>query len=144
MIWPQGSSQPASLDPLRTGAASRAEGLAAAIRGLQPRDDSQRALKSRALDLMEALLQTRWLAIAGTGSSVPVPFLVILLFWLTITFTSFGLFAPRNITVVTVLVVCALSVASAVFLLLEMDGPFDGLLKVSADPLRYAHAHLNH
>jgi hypothetical protein len=143
MIWPQGSSKPASLDPLPAGATSRAEDLADAIRGLQPRDDSQRALKSRALDLTEALLQTRWLAIAGTGSSVPVPFLVILLFWLTITFASFGLFAPRNITVVTVLVVCALSVASAVFLVLEMDAPFEGLLKVSADPLRYAHAHLN-
>jgi hypothetical protein len=142
-IWPQGSSKPASLDPLRTGAASRAEGLADAIRGLQPRDDSQRALKSRALDLTEAMLQTRWLAIAATGSSVPVPFLVILLFWLTFTFASFGLFAPRNITVVTVLLVCGLSVASAVFLVMEMDAPFDGLLQVSADPLRDAHAHLN-
>jgi hypothetical protein len=45
--------------------------------------------------------------------------------------------------VVAVLFVCALSVGSAVFLVLEMDGPFDGLLKVSPDPLRYAYAHLN-
>ncbi len=67
----------------------------------------------------------------------------ILLFWLTITFTSFGVLAPRNATVLTVLFVCALCVGSAVFLILEMDGPFDGVLKVSADPLRYAHAHLN-
>jgi hypothetical protein len=80
---------------------------------------------------------------AGSGTSVPLPFLVVLLFWLTITFASFGLFGPRNGTVLAVLFVCALSVGSAVFLILEMDGPFDGLLKVSADPLRYAHAHLN-
>ena len=79
----------------------------------------------------------------GTGASIPVPFLAVLLFWLTITFTSFGLFAPRNAMVVTVLFVCALSVGSAIFLVLEMDGPFDGLLKVSADAVRYAHAHLN-
>ena len=142
MIWPQGSSKPANLDPIR-GTVSGAEGLADAIRGLKPHDDSQRALQARALDLAEALLQARWLVIAGTGASVPVPFLVVLLFWLTITFASFGLFAPRNAMVVTVLFVCALSVGSAVFLVLEMDGPFDGLLKVSADPLRYAHAHLN-
>jgi hypothetical protein len=58
-------------------------------------------------------------------------------------FASFGLFAPRNALVVTVLFVCALSVASAVFLVLEMDGPFDGLLKVSAEPLRCALAQLN-
>jgi hypothetical protein len=143
MIWPPDSSGRANLDPLHSGAASRAEGLADAMRRLQPRDDTQRALQSRALDLTEALLQARWVAIAAMGASVPVPFLVVVLLWLAITFGSFGLFAPRNTLVVTVLVVCALSVASAVFLVLEMDGPFDGLLKVSAEPLRYAHAHLN-
>ena len=42
-----------------------------------------------------------------------------------------------------VLFVCGLSVGSAMFLLLEMDGPFDGVLKVSAEPLRYALAQLN-
>jgi hypothetical protein len=74
---------------------------------------------------------------------VPRPFLLILLFWLTLTFASFGLFAPWNATVLTVLFVCALSVGSAVFLVLELDGPFDGLLRVSADVWRYAQAHLN-
>ena len=143
MIWPQGSSKPANLDPMRSGAGAEAERLADAIRALKPRDDSQRALQSRALDLAEALLQARWLVLAGTETSVPVPFLVILLFWLTITFASFGVFAPRNATVLAVLFVCALSVSLAVFLVLEMDAPFDGLLKVSADPLRYAYAHLN-
>ncbi|HBZ56439.1 MAG TPA: hypothetical protein DEO88_13620 [Syntrophobacteraceae bacterium] len=143
MIWPQTSSKPTNLDPVRSGAVMETEGLADVIRALKPLDDSQRALQSRALDLTETLLQARWLILAGTESSVPVPFLVILLFWLTITFASFGLFAPRNATVLAVLFVCALSVASAVFLVLEMDTPFDGLLKVSADPVRYAYAHLN-
>jgi hypothetical protein len=143
MIWPQSSFKSANLDPLRSGAESEVERLADAIRGLNPRDDAQRALKSRALDLAEALLQARWLALAGTETSVPLPFLVILLFWLTITFTSFGLFAPRNATVLAVLLVCSMSVASAVFLVLEMDVPFNGLLRISSHPLRYAYAHLN-
>ena len=143
MIWPQGSSKPANLDPMASGAGAEAETLADAIRALKPRDDSQRALQSRALDIAEALLQARWLVLAATEPSVPVPFLVILLFWLTIIFASFGVFAPRNAMVLTVLFVCALSVSLAVFLVLEMDAPFDGLLKVSADPLRYAYAHLN-
>jgi hypothetical protein len=143
MIWPQGSSKPTNLDPLRSEAKLGAEGLTDSIRSLKPRDDSQRALQSRALDLTETLLQARWLVLAGTETSVPLPFLVILMFWLTITFACFGLFAPRNATVVMVLFVCALSVGSAVFLVLEMDMPFDGLIRVSADPLRYAYAHLN-
>jgi hypothetical protein len=66
MIWPQESSKPASLDPSHSGAGSGAEGLAAAIRGLHPRDDPQRALQSRALDLAEELLQARWIVIAVT------------------------------------------------------------------------------
>jgi hypothetical protein len=143
MIWPQGPSKPANLDPMRSGAGSKAEELPDAIRGLKPRDDAQRALQSRALDLAETLLQVRWLILAGTEASVPAPFLVILLFWLTITFSSFGLFAPRNATVLAVLFVCAASVGSAVFLVLEMDAPFEGLLRVSAAPFRYAYAHLN-
>jgi hypothetical protein len=144
VIWPQGgSSKPANLDPTHSETGSKVEGLVGAIHGLHPRDDAQRALQFRALDLAETLLKARWLVVAGTETSVPVPFLVILVFWLTIIFASFGLFAPRNATVLAVLFVCAVSVGGAVFLVLEMDAPFDGLLKVSADPLRYAHAHLN-
>jgi len=83
------------------------------------------------------------MALASVSSSIPVYFLVILVFWLTITFASFGLFAPANATVITVLFVCALSVASAIFLVLEMDGPFEGLLRASPEPLRIALTHLN-
>jgi hypothetical protein len=142
-LWPGGSSGKPNLEAIRAGAGPGVEGLADAILRLEPRDDAQRALQSRALDLSEALLKTRWLALAAIESSVPLPFLVILLFWLTITFASFGLFAPRNGTVIAVLLVCAISVGSAVFLVLEMDGPFEGLIRVSAEPLRNAYAHLN-
>jgi len=95
------------------------------------------------MTLGEALLEARWVIFSSVGTSVPVPFLVILIFWLTITFTSFGLFAPQNATVIAVFLVCTLSVASAIFLILEMDSPFEGLMKVSPDPLRYAYSRLN-
>ncbi len=142
-IWPAVSRQPVELDPLGRGRASQADRLTHAIRSLVPQCDAQRALQARALDHAEKLLESRWMVLAGTESSVPMPFLVILLFWLSITFASFGLFAPRNATVVATLLVCALSVASAVFLMLEMDTPFNGMMRVSADPLRFAYQHLN-
>jgi hypothetical protein len=72
------------------------------------------------------------------------PFLAALLFWLSVTFMSFGLFAPRNFTVIGTLFVCALSVAGADYLVLEMDGPFEGLVRVSPEPLRYALAQMGH
>lgn len=143
MVWGSGPSEPTRLDPIRAEPTIGAEALTDAIRGLRPRDEVQRSLQIRSLELAETLLRARWLAIVVTRTSIPVPFLVVLLFWLTLTFASFGLFAPRNVLVVTVLFVCALSVASAVFLVLEMDGPFDGLLRVSPDPLRRAHELLN-
>lgn len=142
-IWPQTSSTLVNLDPTRAGAMPRAESVAGAIRELKPRDETQRALQARALDLAESMLEARWLAGAGAGTSIPVPFLAVLVSWFAITFASFGLFAPRNSLVVTVLFMCALSVGSAVFLVLEMAGPFDGLLRVSPEPLRYAYSHLN-
>jgi hypothetical protein len=110
---------------------------------LKPKNDAQRALQARALDLAEKLLEARWIVGAGSGTTIPVPFLAVLVSWFTITFVSFGLFAPRNSLVVMVLLMCALSVGSAVFLVLEMAGPFDGLLRVSGEPLHYAYSHLN-
>ncbi|MEI6676560.1 MAG: hypothetical protein WCO57_15425 [Verrucomicrobiota bacterium] len=62
-------------------------------------------------------------------------FVVLLAFWLAMLFLSFGLFAPRNATVSAVLLVCAFSVSSAVFLILEMSHPLDGFIKVSSAPL---------
>jgi nitric oxide reductase large subunit len=79
----------------------------------------------------------------GSGS-LPRTFLNIVIFWLMATFVSFGLYAPRNATVLSVLFVAALSVAAAVFLIVELDGPFDGLIRVSGEPLRFALDNLGH
>lgn len=65
-----------------------------------------------------------------------MPFLVILMFWLAVLFLGFGLLAPRNGTVLTVLFVGAVSVAAAIFLILDLNEPFDGLIRVSIDPIR--------
>jgi hypothetical protein len=83
-------------------------------------------------------METRWLVLGALEGSVPVLFVIVVVFWLTILFASFGLFAPRNATVITVLFLCAVSVAASMFLLLEMDRPFDGVIKVSSAPIRYA------
>ena len=144
LVWPQDSFKLADLHTLATEDwLSGTERFADAIHGLRPQNEFQQMLQERSLDIAESLLQTRWLVTDSTTSSIPVPFLVVLTFWLMVIFASFGLFAPRNATVITTFAVCTLSVAAAVFLILELDGPFDGLLKVTADPLRYALAHLN-
>ena len=142
MLWPTRPSSSVELDPITSGSAANAERLADAIQRLEPRDDFQRSLQRRATTLVERILENRWLMTASTSTSVPLPFLIVLVFWLTITFASFGLFAPRHITVLAVLLVCALSVGSAVFLILELDGPFEGVIRVPPDPFVYVRDHL--
>ena len=109
---------------------------------LAPRNDAQRSLQSRAVELSHELAQMRWLVIAQGEGSIPTPFLVVLVFWLAIIFAGFGLLSAKNPTVVAILVVCALSVSGAIFLIEEMDRPLDGLMKISSAPLRNALAHL--
>jgi hypothetical protein len=108
------------------------------IQELSPKDDAQRSIQAQALTIVLALGQTRWLMTEQRVNSVSVPLLVVLIFWLTIIFISFGLFAPRNMTVVVSLLVSALSVSGAIFLILEMYSPYAGLIHVSSAPLRAA------
>lgn len=142
MIWPTDSARPSALDPTTAGRAPRVERLVDSIRSLDAGDDLKGALQARAVGLAEEVLEARWTAMAGTGSSVPVLFLVVVMSWLTLIFAIYGMFAD-NRTAVAVLFVCAFSIGSALSLVLELDTPFDGLIQVSADPLRYAHGHIN-
>jgi hypothetical protein len=108
------------------------------IQHLTARDDGQRRLQSQALQLCSDLMQIRWQLVEQTTVSLMPPFLVVLFFWLTILFTSFGLIAPRNATVIAILFVCAASAAGAIFLMQELSDPMEGLMKVSPAPLLQA------
>jgi Protein of unknown function (DUF4239) len=138
--WSEGTSRSEKLDStgLRGGAASFYE----KIQELAPRNDFQRSVQSQALQIAFDLGQTRSLLLEQAGSSIPTPFLVVMAFWLAVIFTSFGMFAPSNATVIATLFVCALSVSGAIFLILELDSPFAGLMQISDIQLRNAVAHL--
>jgi len=113
------------------------------IQQLSPQNEGQRSLRGEALRTAVELSQIRWLLFEQrAASSIPMPFLVVVVFWLGIIFASFGLYAPLNATVVVTLCVCALSLSGAIFLILELDRPFEGIIQVSSAPLRAALAHL--
>lgn len=127
---------------IRFGTSANGEALYDKVQGLSPKDDAQRSIQAQALSTLMSLGQTRMLLAAQKSNSVSLPMLVVLVAWLTIIFISFGLFAPRNTTVIVSLLVSALSVSGAVFLILEMYSPYAGLIHVSTAPLRAALAHL--
>jgi hypothetical protein len=108
------------------------------IQELAPHSDAQRALQSQAESIMINFGQTRLLLFAQSGTSISTPFLVVVVFWVSTLFVSFGLFAPRNATAFVTLLIAALSVAGALFLILELDHPFSGLIQISSAPLRSA------
>jgi len=125
----------------KTQTAKRTDGMESVVdnlRALTPQDDSQRLLQTQALEIGNDLLQSRWLIIEQAQITLPTVFLVILLFWLTILFISSGLFSPYNSTVIIVLLVCAMSVSSAIYLVEDMSRPFQGIMKVSSAPLEKA------
>jgi len=120
-------------------AKGRIEGLVAAIRELVPHDDAQREMQVRATALAHELNASRWLLVLQRHDSISTPLLVVVVSWLTLIFVGFGLFSPpRNATVIAALFLCALSVSGAIFLILEMDDPLTGVVRISDVPMRRA------
>jgi len=138
--WPANGGPPSTRDV--SDAPSGAEDVQNRILALSPVNDTQQWLKADALKLTDEVVKARWRLLGAGAAPVPRAFLAVVIFWLTATFASFGLFAPRNGTVLSVLFIASLSVAAAVFLILELDGPFDGVIKIASSPMRYALAHL--
>ena len=139
-IWWEKQSQTAKDAPFE--ATPIAQDVFARIGELTPQTDAQRSLKARAIQVSTDLAQTRLSLFVQAGSSIPMPFLAVLIFWLAIIFASFSLFAPLNPTLVVALVVFALSASAALFLILEMSEPFVGLMHIPSTPLRNALAPL--
>lgn len=112
------------------------ENLVDEVRSLGPQDEYHRTLFAQMIRITDQLLQSRWFAVTSIGTSIPLIFLVILWFWLGITFGCFGLMSPFNKHTFTIFGLCSLSVASAIFLTIELDGAFDGFIYVSLEPLQ--------
>ncbi len=133
-IWSE--KQHRSHAPFEANAAS--EQIYVAIQSLSPNSDLQKSLQARAAQVSTDLAQTRMLLFVGSGDLIPTPFLGILIFWLVIIFASFSLFSKLNATVIAFLSLFGLSASCAIFLILELSKPFDGLMRIASEPLRAA------
>ena len=140
-MWPEESSQTGQVDPRPY----KDEVLIDKIQALSPQNEVQRSIKDKALSLALDRTKTRWLLFAEQVRSVPVPFLIVLgllVFWFTTIFFGFGLFAPSNLTVIAIMFVSALWISSAFFLLVDLNQPFNGVIRIPSDPLRETLSHL--
>jgi len=135
-IWPNESRQGADLAKMEESTVTA--DVYTRIRELSPQNDSQKYLQSQALQIGADMMQSRWMLIEQSQIKLPRIFLSVLTFWLTVLFVQFGLLAPRNMTAKTALFICALSVSGAIYLILELNNPLDGTIKVSSAPLQKA------
>lgn len=139
-VWPEDAAAPIEF----SGGESKdqAETFFQALAALEPRTESQRLLKLRVQEMSLGVSQLRERLEVNNLRVIPVPFLVVLGFWQAALFAGFGLLVPRNATSITALVVCMLSVSGCVFLVLELNRPFEGLIRVSEAPLRLVISHM--
>ncbi|SDI56045.1 hypothetical protein [Paraburkholderia phenazinium] len=134
----------ASHDPVQVArlgseeASTRVEGLQRKLEELSPHSEEQGHLKASAIQIADEVLAVRWLALLQAQGSVPLPLLVALVLWLSIIFGAFGLFTPSNGTVIGALFLGALSTSGAIFLILELNTPLDGMIGLSLAPMRDA------
>lgn len=112
------------------------EGLQRKLHALSPTGGMQKTLQSRALNLYDDMLQTRAIALEKASRSVPLPFLVVIVFWLSVILFGINLFVTPNRIVIATMFVGTMCLAAAIFLILELDNPFHGLMRLSSAPLR--------
>jgi hypothetical protein len=139
-MWPGEMRRPADFNP-NTQAGNALYG---AIQRLSPQNDTQAALKSQAATLATDVGQVRSLLAAQSVPSISKPMLIILVSWLMIIFLGFSVLAPPNATTILALTVSALAVSGAIFLILELDEPFGGLISISSQPMVNALHQLAH
>jgi uncharacterized membrane protein len=135
-VWPEAGAD--TVVPSAIGKGAGIETVQRDILNIPAKDDTQHLLKAEALQAAGNIATARWLLFEEASSSLKWPFLAILVFWLAAIFMSFGLFAPRNASVLAALFLSALSVAGSIYLILELDQPYGGLIKISSVPLQMA------
>lgn len=135
-IWNDGTVHAVHVAPMQTS--PEGERAYEAVRALMPKDDQQKHYREYALQTSHTILQTRLALYQQTDSGMPKLFLGVLVFWLFVLFASFSLFSPINSTGFAALVLVALCIAGAIFVILEMYQPFGGLVQIDGDMLRNA------
>ena len=124
--------------PASATAIAKLEDVQDAILALTPRDEREKYLRTLCATLSSTLIQARWALEVRSGHSTPLPFLVLLIFWLAIVFASFGLFAPANPTTIVVLLLCSMAVSGGIILIEELDNPLSGLIQIPSDSMHRA------
>ena len=110
--------------------------LISRISNLDAKSPEELEMKSNAIAIASDLNRERWQITVEATTKLPLPLVVIPVFWITFLTFIYGIFSPRNGTVTLVLLFCSLSIAGAIFLICEMSMPLDGSIKIPSQPFQ--------
>lgn len=122
--------------PGSAAAQTKLQALGQALYGLEILDTFHRDLAGSLQNQYAKIVEQRWSIVESAEGVIPIPVLIILVAWLSLIFASYGYRAPRNGVVVTIFVSASVLIGASVFVVLDMDMPFRGLIQVSDEPLR--------
>lgn len=133
-IWPSDESARFQLKPTKNE-----RWITEELELLVPKDERQAATKVQIVSTIRELRRTYWLMyLQSEQASISIPLLIVVTSWLFAIFMSFGIFAPSNATVMVTLIVCAMAASAAIFIIVAMYSPFNGLLEISPVAIREA------
>lgn len=118
------------------------DAVGTSLRRLRLSGEQQTALWNDARALYRQTVQQRWVVVEQPGGTIPTLLIVVLIGWLTIIFASFGYRAPHNGVVLTSFVLAASLISATLFLILDMDTPGTGFIRVSNQPIQRVLAEL--
>ncbi|WP_419899620.1 bestrophin-like domain [Roseomonas sp. USHLN139] len=135
-IWPPAGAPFLGLSDEAVAAAL--DSLARAALDLPAAGPAQQWARGQMLELTAALRRQRILLGEQAGPTVRPIFLVVLVAWISALFFFYGLHTPANGSTLAAFLVFAVVTGSAFFLILEMDSPLEGILRISSTPLERA------
>lgn len=126
----------------KSNAVQRLDNIGSALAGIVPADRYHETMLTGLREQYHSLIEQRWRIVEQSEGAIPGPLIGMLLAWMTLIYASFGYRAPRNPMVVGMFTVSALLIAASIYLVLDMDMPFSGIIQISDLPLERALAEM--
>jgi len=118
------------------------EDIGVSLRALAPEGGAQLSVWNDIREQYRKVLELRWSLVEQAEGSIPRPLVLMLVAWLVLIFATFGFRAPRNAVVVTSFIAAAALIGGAIYLIVDMDSPFQGPIQISPAPLQRALAEM--
>jgi hypothetical protein len=115
---------------------SQLRGIDTAISNLPAQNAMQAQAQKNCAAAMAEVVRQRWATIAASQVSLSTPFFVVLVFWLFIVFLCLGLSTPWNALSVITICLSAIALASALFVVADLNGLYSGVFVISSAPMR--------